>query len=602
MRNRLGVKDLWEIVTGEEEAPPNPLITTTTTEVDGQPEVERLSTDNTEAVTKFKKRVKKACVMIEDGLGKAPYILVYKYTGDPKKMWDTLENMYSQRGLTKLSQLLRAVLRKTLGRNEKMMDHISSLRSLFDQVEQCNTARAADLSTTVWANDGAREYIAEEMQCVILLQSVENNPDYSLVVATLETAEDTNLEWEKVSTRLIDAYDKIKGQRRDSGRAHVVQRPPRRDFTCNHCHLRGHKEANCLTNPKSKSFRGSAKKALSKSASKGGANRNRESNRGKKPVAAMARTTRTNRYVMRVGTDITNNESYIIDSGASEHMRYNKTHFISLRSRPSKLITLGDGRSISCEAEGEVDLKMRDKKGDIVSWIRLTNVLFCPDLDMNLISTAALDENNLFISTEKGMCYIYKKTLCKGDDQHHTVGMAALGEDGLHRAIGNIRQESIGKRDSYDTCVNSNEGLEEVAEAVDDKMNHNESSQEDQEKISKEDVDDIKKKYKAKRSQTGQELWHQRLCHVNQEAIKTLSKNKDSGVNFEDEPDSIKCGSCVESKMIRWSQKYPQTPKDATLGSVVFSDLCGPMNVKGHDGSRYVVTFIERTRDGPVYF
>lgn len=53
--------------------------------------------------------------------------------------------------------------------------------------------------------------------------SMYKNPDYVLIVATIESAENSKLKWEKLSARLIGAYEKLQRQRRGSGRAHVAQ-------------------------------------------------------------------------------------------------------------------------------------------------------------------------------------------------------------------------------------------------------------------------------------------------------------------------------------------------------------------------------------------
>lgn len=62
-----------------------------------------------------------------------------------------------------MSELLREVLWKTIGKSENMMYHLLSLRSLLDQVEKYHTSQS-DVGTAV-----ALDYISEEMQCVILM-------------------------------------------------------------------------------------------------------------------------------------------------------------------------------------------------------------------------------------------------------------------------------------------------------------------------------------------------------------------------------------------------------------------------------------------------
>ena len=100
------------------------------------------------------------------------------------------------------------------------------------------------------------------------------------------------------------------------------------------------------------------------------------------------------------------------------------------------------------------------------------------------------------------------------------------------------------------------------------------------------------------------ELWHQRLGHVNQETIKTMSSKdiikdlhveKDSKIDF--------CESCTLGKQTR--EQFPKTggTRAEELLEIIHSDVCGPMPVRSLGGNRYFVTFIDDlSRYGAVYF
>lgn len=604
--NRLESRDLWELVSGEKKPP-----TTATTSGTGGSEAQ-----DDPATKKYRKNLRKAAGIISDGLGSVPFNMVCKYTNDPKKMWDILESRYAQRGVTRMSELLRAVTRKSLGRNESMIDHISKMRSLFDQIDQCHLAKDSQneesTSATSTSNAvGVREYLAEEMQCVLLMQSVESNTAYALTFASIESAEHSELNWDKISTRLIEAYEKLQGQKqREGGRANLAQQTT----TCFHCSKRGHKAVDCWKNPKSKNYKGGAMNTVSRAADSSRSGTDKINNykgkpKGKSPVAAVAMG-RSMKAVSRdkqknikganaLPTTTDHNDdrnTYIIDSGASEHMSWNRDHFVRLSAIPSRPILLGDGRSILCEAKGEVELELIDQEDHETTLVKLNNVLYCPDLGMNLISAAALDKNNIFISTEKGVCYMYKKAK---SGQQILVGMAELGEDGLYRVYGKVcNLLKKNNRDYYATHVQSKENTackKKTAETNNDAESAEEvpTYDKDQVEITSKQLAEVKTGHKSRDDINGEELWHRRLGHVSHEMIKRLSKNAESGVNLKDKPDTVKCGPCMESKMARGTQRSSLVPSSTQTGDVVFSDLCGPMNFKGRENSRYVVTFIE---------
>lgn len=73
-------------------------------------------------------------------------------------------------------------------------------------------------------------------------------------------------------------------------------------------------------------------------------------------------------------------------------------------------------------------------------------------------------------------------------------------------------------------------------------------------------------------------------------------------MSFKDRPDTVECGPCVVSKMVRGRHKGTGTPKYAKLGACVHNDIIGPVYVRGYDKSRYILTFIKgSTRWTSIY-
>ncbi|KAG5672409.1 hypothetical protein PVAND_002540 [Polypedilum vanderplanki] len=83
--------------------------------------------------------------------------------------------------------------------------------------------------------------------------------------------------------------------------------------------------------------------------------------------------------------------------------------------------------------------------------------------------------------------------------------------------------------------------------------------------------------------------WHRMLSHRNLQDIKRL---KEKGLRFKDCKCNDVCESCIKGKLARKS--FPkEASKPEEFLDLVVSDVCGPMQVKSIQGSRYFITFIE---------
>ncbi|KAG5682922.1 hypothetical protein PVAND_012240 [Polypedilum vanderplanki] len=83
--------------------------------------------------------------------------------------------------------------------------------------------------------------------------------------------------------------------------------------------------------------------------------------------------------------------------------------------------------------------------------------------------------------------------------------------------------------------------------------------------------------------------WHRMLSHRNLDDIKRL---KEKGLRFKDCKCIDVCEPCIKGKLARKS--FPkEASKPEEFLDLVVSDVCGPMQVKSIQGSRYFITFIE---------
>lgn len=89
------------------------------------------------------------------------------------------------------------------------------------------------------------------------------------------------------------------------------------------------------------------------------------------------------------------------------------------------------------------------------------------------------------------------------------------------------------------------------------------------------------------------QLWYNKLGHANLESIKSLYRNGSVTIMDVNKPGLKEvCESCMEGKQTR---QYPRTNTHRTMerGTIIHSDLCGPMSTPSFSGCLYFVTFNE---------
>lgn len=98
-------------------------------------------------------------------------------------------------------------------------------------------------------------------------------------------------------------------------------------------------------------------------------------------------------------------------------------------------------------------------------------------------------------------------------------------------------------------------------------------------------------------------LWHRRLGHINFQSLKKMRDEAVHGIEFADDDTFIKrCEVCARGKQTRNSFGLSETHTTKLL-EIIHSDVCGPMQNKSINGSRYMLTFIDDfSRKVFVYF
>ena len=248
------------------------------------------------------------------------------------------------------------------------------------------------------------------------------------------------------------------------------------------------------------------------------------------------------------------NDQWYIDSAATRHMTFNKDALLDFRyfsPEEQSDVYLGDDSAVSAVGEGKIRLPVNGPNG---KHIALENVAYVPGLAKNLLSVSTITrKNNAEVRFDKYKCVVVK------DNHQHVIGHCVNG-----------RLYQVGVPDTDDAAYFTTSGMRASAVA--------------------------------------KQTWHFRLGHLNiQNVDKLMNKNMVSGmkmitnknVTSLDNP----CEGCLFGKMSKLPFPKRSNHHAKDLLEIVHTDLCGPMEIPSHGGSRYVLMFTDDcSRYTTVYF
>lgn len=232
------------------------------------------------------------------------------------------------------------------------------------------------------------EEASEAMRVGVMLAALSIEKECEALVTALKALRNEDLAWDKVTARIIDESRAKKGHKklaeekrlmnastggRPTGRPNAPNERPNRAPIC--CMRKGPHE--CPECPCGHGHSGhprgdQARQIVETGKSKTDANPSKV----EKPKL---------RWISLGALDHTAPNDFFLDSGCSQHMMLNKDWFVSQETIPVINIKLAKkDEHAKCNMKGMVDLNMHSKSGER-TWVRLTNVLYVPDLDTNLL-------------------------------------------------------------------------------------------------------------------------------------------------------------------------------------------------------------------------
>jgi hypothetical protein len=185
----------------------------------------------------------------------------------------------------------------------------------------------------------------------------------------------------------------------------------------------------------------------------------------------------------------------------------------NVKQAPGRKIVAANNEVLVCNQSGDVDVRMYDPEGDMITRARFRKVLYVPGLHANLLSCAALTKSRVELTFTSDGCRLVDQ------DDGQLIGYGAKGADGLCALMADVAHQT------------------RASLAAESSVN----------------------------------LWHARLGHMSKGDMVRAKKAK--GITLSESEDVIDCDECCNGKQTRkmFSGRI-STAKQ--VGDVIHSDVC----------------------------
>ena len=236
----------------------------------------------------------------------------------------------------------------------------------------------------------------------------------------------------------------------------------------------------------------------------------------------------------------TEKNEWYLDSGATSHMCNNRNAFETLADEPVGSISTAGKETITSHGVGIVRLSI--KLHGETKLVKLTNVLYVPELRSNLLPVPAMTEKKYRVEFSNSNANIIRSD-----------------SSVIFTAIRRNRMYVVTTEDQKAFCVSN----------------------------------DTNPKLK---------LWHERYGHLNYNDLRELVDKKSVyGLDLPSKIKKIPCETCDQAKIN--VIPFGEGTRAKNVLELIHTDICGPINVHSYGKARYFATFIDdKTRYIEVVF
>lgn len=439
-----------------------------------------------------------------------------------KLIWERLLEANEQRSQSSRVVLMRQFCDSTMREGERIMDYVSRVQRVFIQLRESGTAVTEETLVGRIVGGLTSSYH-------VFITNWGNNPNLKQTMAELIprlTAEEILMKKFKKADTVAMVAERSTGQRSNRGNSKKTSenksRKPTEDakkrFKCYKCGQKGHFRSECKSGNKSS---------------------NTKPDQPEEAVVAEGIVAEANAAV--------HEGEWILDTGATEHMTYDASNFVSFERFDSPgPVKFGGTMREECLGRGDIPLIAKVDGG--YKHLLLRGVLYVPNMRRKLISigkTISLGHTG----------EIQKSRIIIKNDSDEII-LVGLKQDNLYRAL--VREST--DRDKAEVAV-----AEEEATRDSDLT-----------------------------------LWHERLAHVNRATIVRMKKHSSvtglESSNFNVDPKAsdrkvINCESCCQAKHARQPIPLSTRARAEEVGQALHVDICGPIGTATLSGAKYITVF-----------
>lgn len=418
---------------------------------------------------------------------------------DPVVVWTKLRNVFQKKSWSNKLRLKRKLYNMKLQPGGNLQQHLKEFIELFDELAVVGDA------------------MEDEDRVISLLASLPSS--YSTLVTALEAAENVPT-WEVVSEKLLHEEHKSSEISHDESKSLMVKQPQsgRRALKCFECQKPGHIRKNCfiyLRKCKQEKFKDS------------------ENDQSQRAKISSKTDDSVLLYASAFASSITNSsESWMIDSGATQHMCNNESWFVKIEKLSNPMnVKVGDGRPIKAISEGNVSLNLNLPDGKTKICV-LEKVLYVPGLACNLLSVSQTSKHGNKAEFSELDCKILKNN-----------ELIAVGNQ-----VGDLYELNCFRKIAANYVEVSSE----------------------------------------------EKLWHRRFCHLGINNLrKIINKELVTGIDCKVTNELFFCDNCCDGKNHKLPFDKLIGENLSKPLELIHSDVCGPIKPESLGQGNYFVTFID---------
>ncbi|RVW46097.1 Retrovirus-related Pol polyprotein from transposon RE1 [Vitis vinifera] len=292
-------------------------------------------------------------------------------------------------------------------------------------------------------------------------------------------------------------------------------------------------------------------------------------------------------------TNGSTSESWLVDSGCTNHMTYDQNLFREIDRTAISKVGIGNGEYIPVKGKGTVAIE------SLTGLKLISDVLFVPDIDQNLLSVGQLVEKGFKV------CFEDKNCIIKDAEGREVFNIKMKGKS---FALNMLEDEQIAAAQHENNTMLWHKRLGH--------FHHFEDKNCIIKDVEGREVFNIKMKGKsfalnmledeqiaAAQHENNTMLWHKRLGHFHHNAVLYMKKNQIvEGLPGLEEELPI-CAACQYGKQTRLPFPQKAAWKSTQKLQLVHTDVSGPQKTPSLKGSKYYIAFIDDfTRFCWIYF